>query len=50
MKEVYLRVMYIVLVTSDEGGVTLANTEKCTKTGQTQTILNKFFIYILRSE
>lgn len=48
MKEVHLGVMYTVLFTHDEGGVPLTDTEKCSKTGQTQSLY--VFINILSSE
>lgn len=46
MKEVHLGLMYTVLFTDDEGGVPLTDTEKCSKTGQTQVYV---FINILNS-
>lgn len=48
MKEVHLGLMYTVLFTDDEGGVPLTDTEKCSKTGQTQSLY--VFINILNSE
>ena len=40
MKEVHLGVMDTVLFTDAEGGVPLTDTEKCTKTGQTQSLFS----------